>query len=391
MRSVEDIISSQETVFVRVDYNVPLDQNGHITDDARIRRSIPTLSYLLNQGAKLVVASHLGRPKGETIPDLSLGPAAKRLGEILDKKVTLAEDCVGPKVNERVAKMIPGDIVMLENLRFHAQEQKNDDGFAQKLAALCNAYVNDAFAVSHRANASVVAITRHVSQCAVGYLLQKELDFFKQAMTHPERPLAAVVGGAKVSSKLAALQNMIRQVDIVLVGGAMANTFLMASGINMGRSRVESDLVEAAKGIIDTAKDSGIELLLPVDVVVATDLRDDAPVRVVDISKIPADQMALDIGPATVDKYLNVLKAANTIVWNGPLGAFETKPFARGTEEMVSGIAGMDALTIVGGGDTGVAVQNSGYSDDFSYISTGGGAFLALLEGKTLPAVAALQ
>ena len=391
MKSVEDIGSSKKTVFVRVDYNVPLDANGYITDDARIRRSIPTLSYLLDQGAKLVVASHLGRPKGEVVPSFSLKPVAERLGEILNKHVLLAEDCIGPKVREQVAKMESGEVVMLENLRFHAEEQKNDDGFAQKLAALCDVYVNDAFAVSHRANASVVAITGHVDQCAAGYLLLKELDFFKKAMTHPKRPLAAVVGGAKVSSKLAALNNMMRQVDIVLIGGAMANTFLKATGIAMGKSRVEDDLLEEAENIIDTANKNGIDLLLPTDVVVAPALRDDVTAQVVDISQIPADEMALDIGPATVDKFLTVLKTANTIVWNGPLGAFEIDPFAKGTQQMVAGIADMEALTIVGGGDTGVAVLNSGRSEDFSYISTGGGAFLSLLEGKTLPAVAALK
>ena len=391
MRSVEDIGSSQKTVFVRVDYNVPLDANGYISDDARIRRSIPTLSYLLDQGAKLVVASHLGRPKGEVVPSFSLKPAAERLGEMINKHVLLAEDCIGSKVREQVAKMESGEVVMLENLRFHAEEQKNDDGFAQNLAALCDVYVNDAFAVSHRANASVVAITRHVDQCAAGFLLLKELDFFKKAMTHPKRPLAAVVGGAKVSSKLAALNNMMRQVDIALIGGAMANTFLKATGIAMGKSRVEDDLLEEANNIIDTANKKGINLLLPIDVVVAPALRDDAPARVVDISQIPADEMALDIGPATIDKFLTVLKTAKTIIWNGPLGAFEIDPFAKGTQQMVAGIADMEALTIVGGGDTGVAVLNSGRSEDFSYISTGGGAFLSLLEGKTLPAVAALK
>ncbi len=391
MKSVKDIALAEKKVFVRVDYNVPLDSKGRITDDARIRRSIPTLLYLLEQGAKLVVASHLGRPKGSVVPAFSLSPAAKCLEELLGKKVVLTDDCIGPDTQKIVDGMAPGDVVMLENLRFHAGEQKNDDLFAQNLAALCDVYINDAFAVSHRANASVVAITHHVSDCGAGFLLQKELDFFEKAMTHPERPLAAVVGGAKVSSKLEALKNMMRRVDVILIGGAMANTFLKASGIDMGISRVEDDLFEEAATIIRTAKDQDIRFLLPVDVVVARALSADAAFEVVPVNKVPADQMALDIGPETTARYIEVLKTAKTIVWNGPMGAFEIQPFAEGTQTLVQGIADIDAMTIIGGGDTGLAVQNSGRADDITYISTGGGAFLTLLEGKVLPAVAALH
>jgi len=390
MLTVKDIELSGRRVFVRVDFNVPLDKSGQITDDARIRRSLPTLEYALANNAKLLVASHLGRPKGKVMPEFSLAPAAKRLGELIGKKIILAEDCIGSELKRVVNAMMPGDVVMLENLRFHAGEQQNDDEFARGLASLCDVYVNDAFAVSHRANASVVAITRHVPDCAAGFLLQKELDYFDQAMTHPERPLAAVVGGAKVSSKLAALENIMRRVDMIMIGGAMANTFLKGSGIDMGQSRVELELFETAANVMKIAAEKGIRFFLPVDVVAAPALDADAPIQVVPVNKMPEDQMALDIGPATIARYTEALFDAKTVVWNGPMGAFEIKSFAKGTEALVHCIADIDALTIVGGGDTGVAVHNSGRADDVSYISTGGGAFLMLLEGKPLPAVAAL-
>ena len=390
MITVKDIELSDRRVLVRVDFNVPLDKSGQITDDARIQRSLPTLQYALDNNAKLLVASHLGRPKGNVMPEFSLAPAAKCLGDLIGKKVILADDCIGSETEEIVDAMTPGDVVMLENLRFHAGEQQNDDEFARGLASLCDVYVNDAFAVSHRANASVVAITRHVPDCVAGFLLQKELDYFGQAMTHPERPLAAVVGGAKVSSKLAALENMIRRVDMIVIGGAMANTFLKGSGIDMGQSRVEPELFETAANVMKIAAEKGIRFFLPVDVVAAPVLDADAPIQVVPVNKMPRDQMALDIGPATIARYTEALSDAKTVVWNGPMGAFEIKPFAKGTEALVHCIADIDALTIVGGGDTGVAVHNSGRADDVSYISTGGGAFLALLEGKPLPAVAAL-
>ncbi|MEA3232976.1 MAG: phosphoglycerate kinase, partial [Thermodesulfobacteriota bacterium] len=394
MLTVKDIELSGRRVFVRVDFNVPLDQSGdksgQITDDARIRRSLPTLEYALANNAKLLIASHLGRPKGKVVPAFSLAPAAKRLGDLIGKKIILADDCIGSETERIVSSMTPGDVVMLENLRFHAGEQQNDDEFARGLASLCDVYVNDAFAVSHRANASVVAITHHVSDCVAGFLLQKELDFFDQAMTHPERPLAAVIGGAKVSSKLAALENMIRRVDMIMIGGAMANTFLKGSGIEMGQSRVEPELFDTAANVMKIATEKGIRFLLPVDVVAAPALDADAPIQVVPVNKMPKDQMALDIGPATIARYTEALSDAKTVVWNGPMGAFEIKSFAKGTEALIHCIADSDALTIVGGGDTGVAVHNSGRADDVSYISTGGGAFLTLLEGKPLPAVAAL-
>jgi phosphoglycerate kinase len=390
MKTIRDIDLAGRRVLVRVDFNVPLNQSGQITDDARIRRSLPTLEYVLAQNAKLIVASHLGRPKGAVVPASSLAPAATCLGELLGKKVVLTDNCIGTKTEEISRSMKPGDVVMLENLRFHAGEQKNDDEFAGQLARLCDVYVNDAFAVSHRANASVVAITSHVPDCVAGFLLQKELDYFDQAMTQPERPLAAVVGGAKVSSKLAALENMMRRVDTIIIGGAMANTFLTGSGIDMGQSRVEPDLFETAAGIMKTAAENNIQFLLPVDVVVAPALDINAPTTVVPVGEMPKDQMALDIGPATIARFSKAVSDARTVVWNGPMGAFEFEPFAGGTSAMVQAMADSDALTIVGGGDTGVAVHHSGRADDISYMSTGGGAFLTLLEGRPLPAVAAL-
>ena len=390
MKTVKDIKLSDGRVLVRVDFNVPLDKSGQITDDTRIRRSLPTLEYALANNAKILIASHLGRPKGKVMREFSLAPAAKCLGDLIGKAVILAPDCIGPETERLASSMMPGDIVMLENLRFHEGEQQNDDEFARDLASLCDVYVNDAFAVSHRANASVVAITRHVVDCVAGFLLKKELDYFDQAMTHPERPLAAVIGGAKVSSKLVALENMMRRVDMIMIGGAMANTFLMGSGIDMGRSRVEPELFETAANVIKIAAEKNIRFFLPVDVVVAPALDADAPIQVVPVNKMPKDQMALDIGPATIAHYTKALSDSKTVVWNGPMGAFEIKPFAKGTDALVHCIADIDALTIVGGGDTGLAVHNSGRADDVSYISTGGGAFLTLLEGRPLPAVAAL-
>jgi phosphoglycerate kinase len=316
---------------------------------------------------------------------------ARRLARYLKKEVLMAEDCIGPGVKALVDGMNPGEVAMLENLRFHPEEEKNDEGFAQKLAGLCDVYVNDAFAVSHRMNASVVAIARYAPAAVAGFLLQKELDYFKKAMADPRRPLAAVVGGAKVSSKLKALENMLRHVDKIIIGGAMANTFLKSAGYGVGQSKVEDDLMDAARGVIEKARQSGIKLYLPVDVVAASRFDPKSEIRIVPIQEIPADWMALDIGPASSLLFSEVLSDAKTIVWNGPMGAFEMDAFSRGTMEMVESVAGSQALTIVGGGDTDVAVHKTGQNERITYISTGGGAFLALLEGNTLPAVQALD
>ena len=391
MKSIKDIDISGKRVLIRVDFNVPLDEQQNITEDSRIRGVLPTLRCALEQEAAVILASHLGRPKGKPVPEMSLTPVAERLGRLLQTEVGMAPDCVGDAVEAQVSKMSSGDLLLLENLRFHKEEQEDDDGFAQSLARLCDVYINDAFAVSHRSNASVSAICRHVAKCGAGLLLKKELDYFEKAMADPKRPLAAIVGGAKVSSKLNALENMLRHVDKIIIGGAMANTFLRAAGNSTGKSMVEEDLVEAAGGIMRRAAEEGIQLYLPVDAVTAAEVERNAESRVVPIQEIPADEMTLDIGPATVALFREVLDDARTIIWNGPMGVFEIDSFSRGTMAMAEAVAGADALTIVGGGDTDAAVHKAGKADQISYISTGGGAFLALLEGKTLPAVAALE
>ncbi len=390
MKTLRDVNLSGKRVFIRVDFNVPLDDNQKITDDTRIRFVVPTLKYAIENKAKLIIASHLGRPKGKIVPQMSLAPVAKCLGEYLGKDVKMAPDCIGPDVKSLISSMSDGDIVLLENLRFHPQEENNDDAFGKKLAQLCDIYVNDAFAVSHRANASVAAITEHAPVSVAGFLLQKELEYFQKAMMNPERPLVAIVGGAKVSSKLAALENMIQRVDKLLIGGAMANTFLKSKGIDVGNSKIEENLVEVAALIINKAYEKGVKLYLPVDAVAADSFDPDAVTRIVPINEIPSGWMVLDIGPATSLLFSEALNDARTIIWNGPLGAFEMDAFSRGTMSMVHDVANSQALTIVGGGDTDLAVHKAGEADKITFISTGGGAFLELLEGKTLPAVSAL-
>ena len=391
MKTITDINVSGKRVLCRVDFNVPLDADLRITDDARIRAALPTLRYVIENKGKLIVASHLGRPKGQRLEKFSLAPAAERLASLLETPVAMAPDCIGADVESMIEKMQPGQVVLLENLRFHGAEEKNDDLFGKQLAALCDVYVNDAFAVCHRKNASVTAIVPHVSVSAAGILLKRELDYFEKAMARPQRPLAAVVGGAKVSSKLAALTNMLAHVDKVIIGGAMANTFLRARGMAVGTSKVEEDLIDAADDIMKKAADKGIRFYLPVDAVVAAEFDAEAATRIVPIQEIPGDWMVLDIGPATSLVYGQALQDARTIVWNGPMGVFEMAPFRQGTMAMAGSIADARALTIVGGGDTDAALQMAGKMDRVSYVSTGGGAFLALLEGKTLPAVAALE
>jgi phosphoglycerate kinase len=391
MKNIKDVNIRGKRVLVRVDFNVPLDEHLNITDDARIRAVLTTLRYVLDQHSKLIIASHLGRPKGEVKPEMSLSPVSQRLERLLNKEVVMAKDCVGPEVENLVDNMKEGDVVLLENLRFHPEEQKNDDIFAKKLAALCDVYVNDAFGVSHRINASVVAITKHAPLSVAGFLLQRELDYFQKAMADPQRPLVAIVGGAKVSSKLGALENMLHHVDKFIIGGAMANTFLKSTGYNVGKSMVEPDLIATAASIMKKALEDGIKFYLPVDAVTASRFDAKAEIKTVPIQEIPKDWMAMDIGPATIMLYSEALEDAKTIIWNGPMGVFEMDAFSRGTSAMVRSVANCHALSIVGGGDTDVAVHKSGETDRITYISTGGGAFLALMEGKTLPAIAALS
>jgi len=391
MRSIKNTAISGKKVLIRVDFNVPMDEQQNITDDTRIRAVLPTLKYALDHNAILIIASHLGRPKGKVLPELSLAPVAKRLGRLLEENVIMAPGCVGPDVEKIVSNMKPGEILLLENLRFHNEEQKNDDGFAEKLAKLCDVYVNDAFAVSHRSNASVVAITKYAPLSVAGFLLQKELDYFKKAMADPKRPLVAIIGGSKVSSKLGALENMLKHVDKFIIGGAMANTFLKSKGYSVGKSKIEENLIDVAVSIIKKAAENGIKFYLPVDAKVASQFNSKAEVKIVPIQEIPSEWMVLDIGPATSLLYSEALQDAKTIIWNGPMGVFEMDAFSRGTIDMVNSVAESYAMTIVGGGDTDVAVHKAGKSDMITYISTGGGAFLTLLEGKPLPAVVALN
>jgi len=378
-------------VFIRVDFNVPLDDNQNITEDTRIRAVLPTINYVLDAGAAVVLASHMGRPKGERNPIYSMAPAAKRLSRFLGKDVRLAPDCIGEDVTRMVSALHPGDVLMLENVRFYEGEEKNDENFAKALANGCDIYINDAFAVSHRAHASVEAITRFFPIAAAGFLLKKEIDFFEKAMDNPIRPLVAILGGAKVSGKLEVLANLINKVDKVIIGGGMAFTFIKALGYNVGKSLVEENLIETARKTYELARSKGIKFYLPVDCVVADRFQPEAETKVTTTQEIPDGWMALDIGPATVALFAEALQNAKTIIWNGPMGVFEMDAFSRGTYAMVSAVANSYALTIIGGGDTDSAVHRAGEFAKMSYISTGGGAFLELLEGKKLPGIKVLE
>ncbi len=391
MKNIRDIDIREKKVLIRVDFNVPLDGQGNITDDIRIRGVLPTINHALDENAKIIICSHMGRPKGQRKEELSLAPAAKRLSRLISKEVRLAPDCVGPEVKAMVEAMQPGDVILLENLRFHAEEQANDENFSRELAALADVYINDAFAVAHRAHASVVGVTKFSKQCGAGFLLQKEMDYFHRSVSNPMRPLVAIVGGAKVSSKLGALRNLMDRVDKMIIGGAMASTFLKSMGYEMGQSKVEDDLLETARELIDKAKAQGVKLYLPVDCIVADRFEARAESKRVTIQEVPKEWTVLDIGPATTTLFTEALEDARTIIWNGPMGAFEIDAFSRGTMAMVQSVARSHALTIVGGGDTDVAVHQAGESSNISYISTGGGAFLMLMEGKKLPGVDALE
>ena len=391
MLYINEIDIAKKRLFIRVDCNVPLDKNLNITDDTRIRRILPTINYALDEDAMIILASHLDRPKGKRVPEMSLAPVVRRLRRLVHKEVTLAPDCVGDEVEKMVEEMKPGDIIFLENLRFHPGETANDPEFSRKLAKLADIYINDAFAVCHRAHASVVGVPKYTKTCAAGFLLKDELIYFHRALEAPARPLVAVIGGSKVSSKLIALENLLNRVDKLIIGGAMANTFLKAFGYNVGNSFVESELLDIAKKLAKKAKYNGVKLYLPVDCVVAEAMEPHAETKIVPVQEVPAKWYILDIGPATTALFKEALQNARTIIWNGPMGAFEMDAFSRGTMAMVSHIADTYALTIVGGGDTDVAIYKAGAADRFSYISTGGGAFVELLEGKTLPGVAALE
>jgi len=388
-KTVRDIDVKGKRLFVRVDYNVPMDKSGAITDDTRIRATLPTLKYLLDNGAAVILAAHLGRPKGGPTPEFSLAPVARHLAGLLGKEVQFVDDCIGPKALAAAQALLPGQVLMLENLRFHPEEEKNDPAFSKQLAELADAAVNDAFGVSHRAHASVEGITKYLPTVG-GFLMEKELDFLGSAVSDPVRPYAAIIGGAKVSDKIGVIENLLGKVDLLLIGGGMANTFLAAQGYGIGKSLVEADKIPLAGELITKAKELKVKLLLPVDVVAADRFAADAAHRVVKVDGIGAEEMALDIGPETSAAYAASLSGMKTIVWNGPMGVFEMDAFAKGTEAVARAVAGSGAVSIVGGGDSVAALEKVGLADKITHISTGGGASLEFLEGKVLPGVAAL-
>ena len=382
--SIRDLDLKNKTVFIRVDFNVPLAPGGQeITSDKRIRASLPTIQYALDRGAAVILASHLGRPKGKRNPEMSLKPVATRLAELLGRPVRMAADCVGPEVEKMRPK--PGEVLLLENLRFHAEEEKNDPAFSKQLAALCDVYVNDAFGSAHRAHASTVGMIRFVKQAAAGLLMDKELEYLNKATKNPARPCIAILGGAKVSDKIEVIENLMKFADHILIGGAMAYTFLKAQGQPAGKSLVEDDKVSLAKDLLARA---GGKLSLPKDHVVATELKEGAEHRVV--LDIPDGMMGVDIGPATIEAYTAVISKAKTIIWNGPMGVFEKPPFDRGTVALAKAVAASGAVSVVGGGDSEKAVKSAGVADKISHISTGGGASLEFLAGIELPGVTAL-
>lgn len=376
-------------VFIRADFNVPLDDNLMITDDTRIRSTLPTINYAIDEGAKVILSSHLGRPKGKRDPRLSLAPIAKRLQRLLNKEVIFAPDCVGSQVESLVAKMKEGDVLLLENLRYHPGEEKNDEEFARALAALADVYINDAFGTAHRAHASIVGVPKFLLSAA-GLLLKKEVEYLKGAIENPVRPFVAILGGAKVSGKINVLENLVGKVDKVLVGGGMAYTFIKAMGYEVGKSLVEEDMLETAQRIRKKLKGMGIKFYLPVDCVIAQSIESGIETKLIPTLEIPKGWAALDIGPATVKLFSEAIQDAKTILWNGPMGIFEIDAFSRGTFAIAHAVADAYALTIVGGGDTDLAVHRAGVSDTISFISTGGGAALQLLEGKELPGIAIL-
>jgi len=386
--TIEQLDLQGKRVFVRADLNAPLVQ-GQVSDDTRLRAVLPTIQWALKAGAAVVLASHLGRPKGKPSPESSLRPVALRLEALLGQPVPLAPDCVGPETEARAQALRPGEVLLLENLRFHPEEEANDDGFARQLAALADCYVDDAFAAAHRAHASIAAITKHLQPAAAGVLMQHELAALGRILEAPARPLVAILGGAKVSDKLALVEHLLERVDALLIGGGMAFTFLLALGHAVGRSLVEPDRVATARAALETARRRGARIVLPVDALVAPGV--DSPTgRVVGIREIPADQMGLDIGPRTVDGFAAALRGARTIIWNGPMGVFEKPPFAGGTLAVARAVAESGAFSVIGGGDTIAAVAQAGVTDRIGYISTAGGAFLEFLEGRALPGVEAL-
>ncbi len=392
--SIDSLDLKDKHVLVRVDFNVPLDDNQRVSDDRRITASLPTIKKIINDGGKAVLMSHLGRPKGKVKPEYSLKPAAEKLSELLGQKVKLAPDCIGDEVKKMVDDMKDGEVILLENLRFHPEEEKNDSSFAEKLAALGDVYVNDAFGTAHRAHASTKGVTHFIKTCAAGYLMRKELDYLGSALSNPERPYCAILGGAKISGKIDVIMNLFDKVDTLIIGGGMAFTFFKAQGKEIGKSLLEEEKIDLAKEVLKKAEGSKIKFLLPVDVVVTSEFKNDSPSETVKVGNIPSDKMGLDIGNETIKLFTEEIMKSKTIVWNGPMGVFEMDNFAKGTFAMAKALAEVTekgAVTVIGGGDSAAAITKAGLDDKVSHVSTGGGASLEFLEGKTLPGVEALS
>jgi phosphoglycerate kinase len=390
-KTVRDIAPKGKRILMRADFNVPMDENRKITDDSRILGALPTIQYLLDAGAKLILMSHLGRPKGEVNPKYSLAPVAVRLSELLNKPVKMSKDVIGEDAKKLVAELKDGDVMLLENLRFHKEEEANDDGFAKALASFGEIEVNDAFGTAHRAHASTEGVTRFIDTSVSGFLIEKELKFLGEAVENPERPFVAILGGAKVSDKIGVIENLLNKVDVLLIGGGMAYTFIKAMGGNIGKSLLEEDKIELARNLLEKAEEKNVKLLLPVDTLIADDFSNDANTDVVKTGEIPDTWQGLDIGPKTRELFASEIKKAKTVVWNGPMGVFEMPTFAEGTKAIAKAMAECGGTTIVGGGDSAAAVESMGFGDKISHISTGGGASLEFLEGKELPGVKALS
>jgi phosphoglycerate kinase len=392
--SIDKVELKDKRVLVRVDFNVPLDEKLNVTNDIRIVESLPTIRKIIDDGGKAILMSHLGRPKGERKPEFSLKPAAERLSKLINKNVVLAPDCIGSETEKIVSDMKAGDVVLLENLRFHKEEEKNDPGFAKQLASLGDVYINDAFGSAHRAHASTEGVTKYIKTCAAGYLMQKELDYLGSALANPKRPYCAVLGGAKISGKIDVINNLLDKIDSLIIGGGMAFTFFKAQGKEIGKSLLEAEKLDLAKELLEKIGKSKVKLFLPVDIIVADEFKNDSPSTIVTVESIPSGKMGLDIGPETIKLFCDELMKSKTIVWNGPMGVFEMDNFAKGTFAIADALVkatSKGSVTVVGGGDSAAAIDKAGLKDKVSHVSTGGGASLEFLEGKTLPGVAALN
>lgn len=386
MRTIQDTGFAGKKVLLRVDFNVPMDKNGEIIDDTKMKAALPTIKYLMEQGGRLILMSHLGRPKGKRNEKYSLREVGKHLAELLNKPVVMADDCIGETVKQEAVKLANGDLLLLENVRFYPGEEKNDPDFSRELAALGEVFVNDAFGTAHRAHASTAGLANFLPAYA-GFLLEKEVKMLRKVLNHPESPRMAILGGAKVADKIGLIKNLLDRMDILLIGGGMANTFLKAQGYNIGKSICEDDLLEDAKKLLEMAANSNVEMLLPVDTICAEEVSAEAKAEITELTKITGDRMILDIGPGTVESYTKAVSRAHTIIWNGPLGVYEYEQFAKGTEAVARAIASSNAVSVLGGGDMIAAIHNLGLEKEITHISTGGGATLEFLEGKELPGV----